>query len=747
MTIHELMAVCEAQGLEPSVTAKGFKSRCPAHHGQKLKLDVTEGQNGAILLRCWTRECEFADIVAALGLTMRDMFPANEVGRGRHRSGKSNGKTMTRQTTKPKTDQPAGATAKGPSEPPPTLDWFSKTKLLPLDFLKAACISDLNGSGLVFPHGEGFRDHVRTLRGKGDRRFTWKGPGVPAAYTIAVLFEEHRPDEGGDFIVVVEGESDALTLWYHGVPAVGLPGNTHSKKLASEHVESYQTVYVWREPEEPGEVMVGEVVSRLASIGYKGEVRVLASEMDKDPSDLHVRLQGDRQAFLAELNALMAAAVTPDAMPTRPEKPTAKSKGSAQAEFYKKLVVVSADSIQATATEWLIPDRLPVGYLTLVAGDGKIGKSSVIYKTAADLSRGDCCLGLNYTDPVKTKTLIFGAEDDPSSRVIPFLVTADADLSKVCFYQDAVDDEGKSLSFSFEDIEPIRAVVRETGCRLLVFDPASAYLPSNVSDNSEVDVRVTLAPLAKMAREEKIAVILIKHTPKGNTYTASHKFIGSAAWKNICRSSWLILPDQEQKDERMLFDVGSSLTSKQKAIRYAIRQPEQDRLNALKVHDAFVNQAEADRQRLLLRLSEITFLGECDDDPDEFMSRGTEGVASRVDTMDCKEWLKDRLGPEHAWVEKEIKTEAEKLGYSDYAYRTAKSILKRDGGLQTKARSFRGTWYIAFGDPLSLPLGPPSSPPPVSTPVLSSREGVQQDSKTVRLAPDHQPNETSTQPA
>ncbi|GAH15238.1 unnamed protein product, partial [marine sediment metagenome] len=31
------------------------------------------------------------------------------------------------------------------------------------------------------------------------------------------------------WVLLVEGESDCWTAWYHGIPALGLPGKTHWK--------------------------------------------------------------------------------------------------------------------------------------------------------------------------------------------------------------------------------------------------------------------------------------------------------------------------------------------------------------------------------------------------------------------------------------------------------------------------------------------------------------------------------------
>lgn len=56
-------------------------ARCPAHADRHPSLSVRETGGGTLLVKCWTG-CGAADIVAALGLELRDLFP---VSRADHR--------------------------------------------------------------------------------------------------------------------------------------------------------------------------------------------------------------------------------------------------------------------------------------------------------------------------------------------------------------------------------------------------------------------------------------------------------------------------------------------------------------------------------------------------------------------------------------------------------------------------------------------------------------------------------------
>ena len=49
-------------------------ARCPAHPDRRPSLSIAEGKDGRILLHCFAG-CRTADVLQALGLTFRDLFP------------------------------------------------------------------------------------------------------------------------------------------------------------------------------------------------------------------------------------------------------------------------------------------------------------------------------------------------------------------------------------------------------------------------------------------------------------------------------------------------------------------------------------------------------------------------------------------------------------------------------------------------------------------------------------------------
>lgn len=54
-----------------------WKACCPAHDDKNPSLAISETLDGTVLLKCWAG-CTVQDIVSAIGLELRDLFPGNK---------------------------------------------------------------------------------------------------------------------------------------------------------------------------------------------------------------------------------------------------------------------------------------------------------------------------------------------------------------------------------------------------------------------------------------------------------------------------------------------------------------------------------------------------------------------------------------------------------------------------------------------------------------------------------------------
>ena len=76
-----LDALSQTTGHQPTKSGAGWMTCCSAHDDSNPSLSVTEADDGTVLLKCFAK-CSNADIVAAAGLAMSDLFPDNGDGGG-----------------------------------------------------------------------------------------------------------------------------------------------------------------------------------------------------------------------------------------------------------------------------------------------------------------------------------------------------------------------------------------------------------------------------------------------------------------------------------------------------------------------------------------------------------------------------------------------------------------------------------------------------------------------------------------
>ena len=137
-----------------------------------------------------------------------------------------------------------------------TLAHYAELKGLPVDFLQKLGLTDckygwLPAIAIPYRDTEGTERAIRyrtALRKAGvDARFKWKKGSTPFLYGLWRL----RP---GEPVVIVEGESDCHTLWFHGLNAVGLPGvgNWKEERDAAILADCPQILVVI-EPDQGGE--------------------------------------------------------------------------------------------------------------------------------------------------------------------------------------------------------------------------------------------------------------------------------------------------------------------------------------------------------------------------------------------------------------------------------------------------------------------------------------------------------------
>lgn len=121
--------------------------------------------------------------------------------------------------------------------------------------------------------------------------------------------------------------------------------------------------------------------------------------------------------------------------------------------------LTQASTINPLAIKWLWPQWIASGKLTILAGAGGTGKTTVALNLAATLTNGgEWPDGANCTQ--EGNVLIWSSEDDAADTLIPRLIAAGADMNKVHIIEGRVGPKGQLESFDpATDLDALRRSV------------------------------------------------------------------------------------------------------------------------------------------------------------------------------------------------------------------------------------------------------------------------------------------------
>lgn len=191
---------------------------------------------------------------------------------------------------KPKPKQTGGD---GPSLAPYSVEQYSFDKRLPVDFLIETCrvTTKKERAGLTclqMPYftEDGQQAAVRKRYGK--KEFRWQRG---SAGKICLYGEWRLPEiRKVGWAILVEGESDTQSLWYMGLPAIGVAGASMFKSYQATTIQGLK-LYIHKEPDGGGETFTSKLFRGLKEGGFTGEIYLWSCDRlgTKDPSDLFIK--------------------------------------------------------------------------------------------------------------------------------------------------------------------------------------------------------------------------------------------------------------------------------------------------------------------------------------------------------------------------------------------------------------------------------------------------------------------------
>jgi hypothetical protein len=225
----------------------------------------------------------------------------------------------------------------------------------------------------------------------------------------------------------------------------------------------------------------------------------------------------------------------------------------------------SAADIVPRRVRWMWKDYIPLGKVTVLDGRPGLGKSLMTLDIAARVTQGRAMP--DGFDPAMgpRNVLIVTAEDDWEDTVVPRLMAAGADLTRVFRLDDLVIPNG---------VADLEARIIEVQAALVVIDPLVAFVLSKYDLYRDQDARAALKPLAMVAGRTEAVVVGLRHVNKSQGAPAQDRGTGSVAIGGAARSNLIVGPDPDREGHFVLASIKTNLGPKPPSLGYSLEPVE-----------------------------------------------------------------------------------------------------------------------------------------------------------------------------
>lgn len=326
---------------------------------------------------------------------------------------------------------------------------------------------------------------------------------------------------------------------------------------------------------------------------------------------------------------------------------------------------VRASEVRAERRRFAWSPRVPLGAVTILAGNPGVGKSTIAVDVAARATRGELAGDLDGPADV----LIASAEDHRSAVIVPRLLAAGADVERVHL----------APPFTLpDDLGDLERWLRDSGAVLAILDPFVSFVAGRVNTWRDQDVRRVLSPLAALAEDVGTALVPVVHLNKATGGDLLARVGGSVGIVAAARSALLAAKDPADPDgPRVLAHAKANMGVEAPALRY--------RLIGATVEGG-------------IPTSRVEWLGEAEGvEAGDLLS--TMDAEERAEQQDAGEWLSSILagGPMAA---REVFKAGRAEGFTPDVLKRAKARL----GVKSSKTGFgtRGEWvWSIYRYPLS----------------------------------------------
>lgn len=369
------------------------------------------------------------------------------------------------------------------------------------------------------------------LKRRAIARFPWFD--TQAADAARFFFGVESPK-----VQLIEGSGrriDEYLLLYGLAPAVSIEGE--SGALHQQKGEVYQPFTL------PECIPCGERNGTLFKYAAQLRARGLTE------NETHILLDAANEYCEiplepAELDTILQSAMRYDVSPAALERAAtmlafveAAEETKAAASLTEENALVCLADIEETTPDWLIPGYIPKREITILGGDGGVGKTFIWCAIAAAISAGSSCPvleGMFSTGGPRApqRVMYFSSEDSNSAVLLPRLKACGANVQNIKTI-DSANENFCKVKLNSQFLEGLLDSFRPALC---IFDPIQSFLPPRTDMAARNQMREAMASLHVWGEKYGTSFLVVLHTNKRENCWGRKRLADSADLWDISRS-------------------------------------------------------------------------------------------------------------------------------------------------------------------------------------------------------------------